>query len=507
MEGTFSVNIGKSTQATNYPLKDYLSLTGPMSQEDILYPLRDNVDKLVFPEAIRNSFLSLWTSIPFKPVSVGTYSYIGVDTLNPADNDLEMKVLIGKRSFSGTYSYSNSHDIMTSNLLSKTASDIYFFNTKKDTVANTSTKISILSGTGSYKNSPYIQSDRVSGVTQSLSLDFISNNGDVNIGNIVPDPNNRDYSPTGSLVVNEIKMPTVLDNYNSVGSDRLWFCDGVDNGIVKLKWDELRFPETDNIGATGSEIDLYGDVRVNGYSLELSDDRYTSMDIGGIVKGTSFDNMAISEVLRSMIYSYLPPLCSITIDNKYAEVGTYPEPILNYSITKRTKPTTTSLHNMIPGFHDPITNNEQVTETGTSTGIVISPIGATQTIFTIIVNDGSVSQSASTSIEGIYPYFYGFSDLNVITNSELRKLTKLVEYKSDKTVDISGKGNYYFIYDKNYGPISSIKDEYNNEYIDDFTYSIRKLSNGPWALKEFYVYQMNNVLQIGPPSVNYYFKL
>ena len=75
--------------------------------------------------------------------------------------------------------------------------------------------------------------------------------------------------------------------------------------------------------------------------------------------------------------------------------------------------------------------------------------------FTITVNDGKGEsnsvQQAKEYIEGIYPYFYGFSTLSVLNNAELYKLTKSVEYKSDKKIDISGSGYYYFIYDATYG--------------------------------------------------------
>ena len=134
MVGTFSFNPGTITEAVNYPVQDYLSLTSSITPDtDLLFPLLDNEEKLINPIALRNAFLSLWTSVPFKETKVstfnGTYSYIGVDTLDPIDNDLKRTIFIGKRSFSGTYSYDNSHDIMTSTLLDSDV-DIFLYNTK-----------------------------------------------------------------------------------------------------------------------------------------------------------------------------------------------------------------------------------------------------------------------------------------------------------------------------------------------------------------------------------------
>ncbi len=214
-----------------------------------------------------------------------------------------------------------------------------------------------------------------------------------------------------------------------------------------------------------------------------------------------------------MIYPYLPPLCSIRLlppfDSGYVEVGTFPTPTLEYTITKRTLPTLlTGLSNMIPGVYPPIATPGQLTVTSTSNGIVISPITATSTQFTITVSDGTQSNSASTEITGIYPFFFGFSNLNTMTSVGLGSLTKLVESKGDKTIDISGTGNYYFVYDYNYGTLSNIYDSFGNTASGSFsaTSSFFSSPTGLWAGKQFWVYKWNSVPQIGPPSENFQFQ-
>lgn len=509
MIGTFSYNPGDITEAINYPVEYYLSLTASVTQEsDLMYSLRDNEEKLINPISLRNSILSLWTSIPFKETKINNISYIGVDTLYPGDNDLKKTIFIGKRSYSGTYSYDNSYDIMNTNLLNSNV-DIFLYNTKKDTVSNTITRMVLLAGNkpSLHISSPFIQSQKVVGLTESLSIDFVSKSGDLNVGN--PIPNNNLNGTTASFSLNGVILPTIDENFNgstysSILNDNkvLYY----DNG--RYVWDEITLPSVNTIGVTGSELEILGTpVNVNGYSLELNDSRYTPISIGGISMGQTFSNLPIVEVLRSLIYTYLGPLCTITIDNKYSEVGTYPTPQLTYTITKRTKNTEiTNLNNMLPGFYPAITNSGQVTITGVSTGLV-GKIDTSETYFTITVKDIiGTTQSSVASIKGIYPYFYGFSSLSIITNQELFNLTKSIEYKSDKLIDISGYGNYYFIYDSNYGLLSEILDDYGNNIISSFSYSIKTLSNGPWALKTFYVYQLDNVSQVGPPSINYEFK-
>lgn len=495
--GTFSINIGLPTESKNYPVEEYLN--------DLLLELPDNLEKLVTPISLRNSFLSLWTSVPFKETMVGTHRYISLDstkTLAPNAGVTASKILIGKRSFlSSDIMGTNNNNLLSSDI------DIFFYNTKLDTIPNTKTKIAILAGNSFsfFPDAPYIQSEQVSGITQpSLSLDFVNNSGDI----YLKSGDYGSFSICGTNSVGSIYFPTKSEMIYSNSSDLnnkvlLW---KGPTGYGKLVWDELKLPTTDYIGTTGSELNIYGTpVNVNEYPLELTDTRYVPSIIGDIGLGSTFENVSISEVLRKMIYTYLPPICTLSIDSKYAEVGTYPVPILNYTITKRTLSTKpTALTNMLPGSYPEIVSTNQVIINGTSSGVVISPISATHTYFTITVSDGTASNSNTESILGIYPYFYGFSPLSIINVTGMTSLTKKVEYKSDKTIDISGNGNFYFIYDKNYGTMSSLP------IIDGIsaTYSNRFLSSptGLWSVKEFIVYQWNDVSQIGPPSQNYDFR-
>jgi hypothetical protein len=288
-----------------------------------------------------------------------------------------------------------------------------------------------------------------------------------------------------------------------------------DSSNSKLYWDDIVFPQTDTIGTTGSILEITGEPPlVNGYSLEFTDDRMCPIQLGDISFGSSFENISIVEMLKRMVYQYLPPGCSISLDvpytSGYVEVGTSPMPTLNWEINKKTEDLgVTSLTNMIPGIYSPISSNEYVNISGSSSGIVISPITASTTYFTITVNDGINTVSASTSITGVYPYFSGFSSLSVMTTAGLLNLEKLIEPKSDKLLDFSGTENLYIIYPKSYGTFSGIYDELGNDYLISGTFSgpTTKIFNSPsgfWSSVEFYVYQWDSAT-IGPPSQNFQF--
>ena len=488
---TFSVNISQPSETTNYPL--------PSNFDYILDELVDNDSKLISPRVLRDTMLSLWSSVPFKETSASSsVSYIGLDSSNPSDRDLKYKILLGKRSYSGTNSYSSSYDIMNSNLLSSDV-DLFFYNTRLDSDSNNSTKIAMLAGTNIslFTSAPYLQSQVVeSTTTQSASLDIYNPSGNVSITSLY-----------GTVSINGIILPTILESTASASTSKvLKYYNG------KAIWDYLSLPTTSSIGTTGSYLNITGDVNVNGYSLTFTDTRRVPVQFGDIKPGSTFSDFSIVETLRRMVYSYLGPACSISLSGVYSsgyvEVGTSPNPLISYTIIKRTNSTLlTGLSNMIPSFYSPITSSGQVVVSGTSSGIVISPISATATQFKITVTDGIQTASASTSLTGIYPYFYGFSGLSVMNTIGLASLSKLVHSKFDNTIYLSGSGNLYYIYDSSYGLLSNIYDKDNNIITGSFSSSLITLSSpsGIWAGKQFYVYQWDSVT-FGPPTVNFRFE-
>jgi hypothetical protein len=509
---TYSINTGTSTESVTYNIIGATAI----DLSPILDILQDNTDKEINPKDIRSSVLTSFSNSAFKQTlaSQSSISYIGIDNVNPdySNKDVKNKIYFGKRSYSGTYSYSYTDDILTSSLLNSDT-DIFLYNTKKDTNPNNKTRVVILSGTNSslHLNSPYIQSQIVTvGTYSSLSLDII--NPTLTSGTATAINFNSDY---GTVSFNDISFPTIqesnglISGLTAAGNDRVlkW-----NNGV--LGWDDILLPDTSYIGVTGSVINIYGSpINVNGYPLEFTDSNPCSVAIGDIHLGETFNSVSIVEMLRRMVYDYLPPVCSLTIlppySSGYVEVGSAPLIKIGYSISKRSLPTQTSIFSyMIPSSYPPIVNDQQVTVSGTVSGVIITPVISATTSFTLTVSDGTETNSSVATVTGIYPYFYGFSSLPIMNTSGLSTLTKLVEPKTTKNVDIIGSGNLYFIYDSSYPSLSNIYDEFGNTISSSFSSSLLTLSSptGLWASKQFRVYQHNGVSQIGPPSVNYQFK-
>lgn len=466
---TFSINIGQVDETTCYPL------TGDLSGEyfkDLLDRLPDNSIRKIEPIDIRDSIFSIWSSTPFKLTSVGDSdkSYIGIDTLNPIDNDLKTKILIGKKEYL-------SNDIMNQTI-NDSDYDIIFYNTKDDNQNQDITKLSILSGGVNFLNVPFIQSQYIN-ISDSINFYLVSNNLNISSDNIL---------------INDYKLPNSL----SASNNKFISWNESDNSMI---YEDLANKITSTIGTSSQSLEIFGDPTfLNDYELSFSDNRKATVNIGDIKLGNSFDDIALSEILKAIIYKYLPPFSNVKIlspyQNGYSEVGTKPNVILQYSIYKRTLPTIISgLTNMIPNSYPPITEEGYSYITATASGIISTPLNTSGVNFSVSVSDGTQSYVASTNIRGIYPYFYGYLPNNTINSGSLIQLDKLIQEKSDKNIIIQpGSGFFYFIYDSLYGNLDEILDQ-NNVQITDFDDYSQTLSSpsGLWVNKSFKVYRIDNL--------------
>jgi len=480
----------------------------------------DNDTAYIIPKYLRDAVLSIWDSVPFKETfaSGSSIYYIGIDSgmgddeLVKPNRDLEMaKIMIGKRSFTGTNSYTDSSDIMTDQL-SSTDIDVYLYNTRKDIWSQQSTRVSILASAefDKHAGSPYIQSQVVSipGGSKALSLDFISPNGSISILSRGKDIFGNDTIDGGEVYINSISFPTIgSSSAVPIDSKSLIYRDG------SLSWEKIEFPQTDHIGITGSMLKIHGSpTNVNGFSIEFTDYRYVTSPIGDIQLGSTFESMSIADVLRKIVYPYLPPKCELSLSpgqSQYLEVGTYPIISLSYKITKRSKSLKpTKLINMIPSTYKSIEDPGQITISDFARGVVITPLMATVSVFTMKATDGYNYGIATASVSGIYPYFYGFTSSSTLSMQALSWMSKSVEPKSDKSYDVTGSGNLFFAYDYDYGPLSEILDPQNVNIIGSFSSTIKTISSptGLWASKKYWVYQYSGMSQIGPPSENFEFR-
>lgn len=482
---TYSVNTGTETESNSYDLSDNVQFN------QILDRLIDNDGGEINPIDIRDSVLSLWSNSVFKETTNGVNHYIGIDTFNPDDRDLKYKMMISKNSFYGNSVFN--FGMYSSN------TDIYFYDTKNDSDINGETKISILSGNDSnlFNTAPYLSSQYVSDLN-SLTFNIVNNNGEIFV-----------KSNNNIVKINNINFPTLSNNLTSGDlEDKVlkW-----DNG--NLIWGDISLEVGDTFGSTNDIINLQGEVFVNNYSLEFTDDRMIPTTIGSLVQGETFDSYSLSELLKRVIYSYQGPTGFLEIlppyENGFIEVGTSPNVNIKFTIDKKTEPTlTTVLQNMVPNTYPPITTNFFDTVTGTASAI-ISPspaIPGTQS-YSIITTDGIESNSSLVNLIPIYPIYYGIGIDNSSTYTGMTFLIKIIDGESDKQLQLLGSGNIFFLYPQEYGPLSEIIDNNNNNVITNFNFVVYSFTSpeGNFASKSYYIYESFSTFTFTTP-VLYTFK-
>lgn len=481
------------------------------TENKLITDLLNNTQKLIIPKSIRNAVLSLYDNTIFNITSANNVEYIGL-----TKNEFELKVpyYLGNRLYNGSEMLSDMVPLADF-MLNNTSLD-------KSPYLN-STIMSLLSGTDKqmFKNAPKLESRVVNNNddTKRLDLSFVNTSGgDVSLLSKLPGIND----PGGPVFINNLRFPSLQESDPFYGLGGSASDDKVliyNNGGVY--WADSIPYDPGYYGATSSTVPIFGkETYVNGYSLDFTDDRHVPIDLGEISIGETFNMQSLASVLERIIYDYLPPICTLTLNDpskRYVEIGDLVEIYLDYTVTKRTFNTEpTALKNMIPNQVPPIVSNTSQTISGKAKGIIILPVEDSTTTFEVIVTDGDQTNSASASVTGIYPFYYGLTSSVVgVTTAELLKFEKVVEPKKSLSFDVyrsslTSSDKFYFMYSAEYGDLTSIIDPSGNDVIGNFDVQSIVISspNGFWFSKMFRVYSLGNfyATYINPNTFSLYFK-
>lgn len=510
MPSTYSINLSTSKEAHRLD-----------NVTDVLLELPDNIDKEINPHNLRDVVYSVWENSIFKQTIGSSFEYVGIDR-----DDINNKIYFGKK-------YIGSYQVMTQSLLSWISSDVdvFFFNTKSDySLSSQDTKISILAGTNSslYSKAPYITAKIATGLSSSKVIQFqIGNTYDINM-----------YSNSNRVRINGLGLPTILETIGSASNNSILV---YNSSNTNVNW-QINTYATSSVGTSSSLTSLLGNpVTINGYDIELTSSSPIITPVGSIGFGKTFSKSSIVDVLREMLYTYIPPSCGLTVSPSIIEKGNIGTPIIiGWTIYKRTDPIQSALFSSgnVIGYTSPVGINPSLSSPPST--IVSSPpfvLGVSpatfSTTYTYVVKDTGVSNNSivstatsSVSINLVYPYFWGVNSINATNPSQvnalLGNLKKSVVGKSDKTPAFSGTGYIYFVYPvasggDTYGHLSSIQDENGATVsLSSYTYSIYSSPgltspNSYWSNVSYYVYKIGSPtgssINVGFPNpVNWTFK-
>lgn len=474
---TYSINNGTVTESSNLGTID-----------EILNSLADNTTQSISPRDIRNAIFSLWNNAGlFKTtgISASSINYIGFD-YTQTGIDLKQKLYIGKRRVSGS-------DIMTDDLLNNDT-DIFFYNNKDDISSQNITKISFLSGTDSnlFNVAPYIESSYISSTSSYIDFNLKNNSGNINI-----------TSENKRVSINGLLFPTVAEGASaSNGYILKYFNDGTQSYIKLLPSETI---ETNLIYSIGT-VSISGSiVTINGKDVNFSNSNPMLINVGGLNIGTTFSNVAVVDLLESLLYPYVSPHGSMILSASssyvnstynnltsdiYAEVGSLSTLSYIYNIEEGSNDILSIL--VSPGGTQPPTLSRFF---GTSS---ISVPATPSNIYTITFTDGTQSVSATSSLTYVYPYFWGLTQGTIDFNSfgYFSQMNKITKPKSDTTINLYGDNvGIYFAFPTIYGDINKIID---NDTGWNFTSSFTKIYSGsltsssPYWSTNYDVYQYSS---------------
>lgn len=193
----------------------------------------------------------------------------------------------------------------------------------------------------------------------------------------------------------------------------------------------------------------------------------TPIAVGGIAKGTTFENKSMSDMFNALLYPYVAPsnlvLSASEMNGVFESGTTVTLNSVSWSFSKNSG-TPSRLVLKIEGETDIVIASGEVPTSGTY-NLTKSITGDTYARLVLTYEKGTINSNAVYATF-VYPYYYGVGAVG----TDPETLTKLVQSKGSKTLSFSpNKQHIIFAYPKSYGDLKSIKDSNGFENINGFT--------------------------------------
>lgn len=214
----------------------------------------------------------------------------------------------------------------------------------------------------------------------------------------------------------------------------------------------------------------------------------TTSALGGIPKGTTFDNKPIKEILDDLLYPYVAFSASMSTSpngGTYEKGTTQNVSTATVSITLGSKQITSikvldSSNNVLA---------EKTSGITTSNSFTLNKSVTSNTNFKAIVTDGTTSKTVTSgTFTFVSPYYYGaINDGVTLTETLIKGLTKSVSSKGTKTFTITmNQQKAVVAYPASYGNLTKILDENSFNVTDTFVKNTLTIDN-----VSYYVYVLN----------------
>lgn len=234
--------------------------------------------------------------------------------------------------------------------------------------------------------------------------------------------------------------------------------------------------------------DANGNLLYDGNNISEKADWTTNITVGGLESGTDLTNKTTIEILKNITKKYVNCKATVTFsqDNTVIEQGTSfnLDITVNNFINGDSTPTKVSLYSS-----GTILEEKEITDTtSTISFTTISNINSNKN-YTVKITDANNIESvlATKTYTFVYPYYYGISATDIITETTVTSLTKDLSIKGTKSYSYSPSQSYMVIaYPTTYGAISSIVDKNGFNITNSFTNNLIAINS-----VNYYVYVSN----------------
>ena len=353
------------------------------------------------------------------------------------------------------------------------------------------------------------------------------------------------YSERGYIALNGMRFPTYVNN--TVGISQQDY-------ILKYKWigaepyavwEAPVTASVTNLFSTGTVSITGSPVVLNGLPINFTDSLETPVELGGIPAGSTFSNVPVTEMIRQLLYPYILPVLSTSLNRTYWEIGDLNTLQLELSFTVYRNATfsmntidykldgiSTSPVSYINPFATPLVPANvpirnltvyKVVPPLDTTSITANTVSHVQFDYNISMSDTYPSYISSTSsLKVVIPWYYGtttysatssvgLNNINTLLGTSsipsLGKLTPLftdpvlsVTSSYNKSLQLStaglvstlpNQGYIYFGYPSDFPDLQSIQDPNGftmTPSFKKFDVTLVQSPNGYWFNKEYKFY-------------------
>lgn len=253
--------------------------------------------------------------------------------------------------------------------------------------------------------------------------------------------------------------------------------------------------------------------QVNSLGEDIKNVRYTNdvptpTDIGGIKKGTTFDNLTIGQILDDLLYPYTVPTVELVTSPDPKVLREYGDSISQLTLT--TVISKGSSSNLTATFK----RGEEVIGTLPTSGFNVTftykpnlPLNEDATFTVELFDEKSTAVSKEVFYDFAYPYYCGISNTDSVDEATIKASTKVLQLKDNVNPRFTcANAHPFFAFPPDWGNVIAIYDTNKFNITDSFNQSKVSITTNDGKATEYNCYTLKTATTINDYTIYATFK-